>query len=340
MRLLLLLLVGCAADIDDDRDRDGAPDDVDCAPDDPAVFPGQVEDACDGLDTDCVEDPAEHDGDGDGYAECAGDCDDGARASHPGATEVCLDVYDRDCDGDPQNGCGRPFGALCGFVLNGFQGVGCLGHELNVDEPTCPAGYTLLDLAMDNAHAPQVDRMTTCVATDRPAVECTGSGDPTTACDPAATPQGLTCGLWSFAAPPVWEGVLGDGISCGRDLDLAARECPEGFGFYGFHNDGHFPGVGGVGVCVSRDATGAGFASGGGFVCDWSHTEEHTPDVSCPGGYHADPTPPGDVELGCDGGEQRRSSFQVCPPGCEGMVADWGAPCGEGWEICACSDPG
>jgi hypothetical protein len=38
------------------------------------------------------------DGDGDGYAVCAGDCDDGNRSIHPGAMETC-DGRDDDCNG-------------------------------------------------------------------------------------------------------------------------------------------------------------------------------------------------------------------------------------------------
>ena len=38
------------------------------------------------------------DNDGDGYSECAGDCDDANPALHPGAAEVC-DGRDNDCDG-------------------------------------------------------------------------------------------------------------------------------------------------------------------------------------------------------------------------------------------------
>src|SRR5262249_5623766 len=38
------------------------------------------------------------DNDGDGFSECAGDCNDANAAIHPGAAEVC-DGVDNDCDG-------------------------------------------------------------------------------------------------------------------------------------------------------------------------------------------------------------------------------------------------
>lgn len=54
MRLLLpvLLLAACAAD-DGDADHDGFPAGVDCADDDPFVYPGAPDDPGDGLDADC-----------------------------------------------------------------------------------------------------------------------------------------------------------------------------------------------------------------------------------------------------------------------------------------------
>ena len=43
--------------------------------------------------------PSGDDGDGDGYSEAAGDCDDGDPSVHPGTAEVCEDGLDNDCDG-------------------------------------------------------------------------------------------------------------------------------------------------------------------------------------------------------------------------------------------------
>ena len=47
------------------------------------------------------------DDDGDGYTECAGDCDDARAATHPGAAESC-DGLDNDCDGNVDEGAGAP----------------------------------------------------------------------------------------------------------------------------------------------------------------------------------------------------------------------------------------
>ena len=115
-----------------DSDGDGAIDLVDCAPDDPAVYPGALE-VCDGVDNNCdglADDDdgnlqpgpgeggatlyyADLDGDGaagnsvvdyfcaqpEGYALEATDCDDFNPAAFPGGTEVC-DGADNDCNGE------------------------------------------------------------------------------------------------------------------------------------------------------------------------------------------------------------------------------------------------
>ncbi len=80
-----------------DTDGDGVADSVDNCPDD--FNPDQTDsdedgfgDACDV----CVFD-AGNDGDGDGFCESEGDCNDGDAAINPGAEEVC-DGADNDCD--------------------------------------------------------------------------------------------------------------------------------------------------------------------------------------------------------------------------------------------------
>lgn len=85
-----------------DSDGDGAPDAVDCDPNDATVYPGGSQ-ACDGINNDCGDPswpaapPAEVDADRDGYRTCSGDCDDTAPSTFPGAQESCNGVDD-DCN--------------------------------------------------------------------------------------------------------------------------------------------------------------------------------------------------------------------------------------------------
>lgn len=74
-----------------DEDSDGYGSQDDCAPDDPTIYPGANETCDDGIDSDCAGDleSTEVDNDGDGFTECAGDCDDGDDNRFPDNPEAC-----------------------------------------------------------------------------------------------------------------------------------------------------------------------------------------------------------------------------------------------------------
>ena len=95
---------------DDDLDGDGFPNDIDCDPTDPTVYPNAAED-CDAVDSDCdgsvadefgdldgddVPDCVDPDVDGDGVPT-ADDCDDADPDNYPANPESC-DGQDNDCD--------------------------------------------------------------------------------------------------------------------------------------------------------------------------------------------------------------------------------------------------
>ena len=124
--------------VDEDDDEDGFPDDVDCQPLDPAIFPN-ADELCDGIDTDCDgsladefddfdedDDPdcTDLDDDNDGDPDLT-DCDDNAPTVYSGAPEVADNFVDEDCDGADTVTC---------FVDADLDGVGTpAGPTLEVD---------------------------------------------------------------------------------------------------------------------------------------------------------------------------------------------------------------
>jgi hypothetical protein len=119
-------------DVDGDGQYDVACGGVDCNDTDADVFPG-ADELCNTIDDNCnglVDEQAvdaqpfftDRDGDGfgapgvalqdcalpDGFAQVAGDCDDGRADTFPAADEVC-DGIDNDCDGRTDEGTRLPF---------------------------------------------------------------------------------------------------------------------------------------------------------------------------------------------------------------------------------------
>ncbi len=107
IELLVLILVGLLAGCSDgadiyDFDGDGAPDDQDCAPEDPSIHLGAPDDASNGVDNNCDGVPGV-DGDVDGFASVTSggsDCRDDDPSVNPEATEIPDNDTDEDCDGE------------------------------------------------------------------------------------------------------------------------------------------------------------------------------------------------------------------------------------------------
>jgi len=99
---------------EDDADGDGIAEcEGDCDDEDPSIYPGALE-LCDEQDNDCngLDDMGkpntpgqEDDADGDGLAECDGDCDDTREDIYPGQEDTPEDGIDQDCNGFDSASC-------------------------------------------------------------------------------------------------------------------------------------------------------------------------------------------------------------------------------------------
>ena len=122
---------------------------TDCDDLDPATYPGAPE-ACDGADNDCdTTVPADElDGDGDGAAECEGDCAPADSAIGPSADEDCDDTTDLDCDGDPTAGA-----TDTSTFYGDADGDSYGGTSFTIEACVQPAGYSATDDDCDDLDA-------------------------------------------------------------------------------------------------------------------------------------------------------------------------------------------
>jgi len=124
--------------VDPDDDGDGAEDDEDCAPKDPAIYPGAAE-VCNGKDDDC-------DGNVDngfssfqcGLGECLHTVDEckGGKPQYcnpfAGSTVESCDGKDNDCDGAVDEQLGQ---VVCGFGKCLHAVEACVGGQLQICDP-------------------------------------------------------------------------------------------------------------------------------------------------------------------------------------------------------------
>ena len=136
-----------------DLDGDGwTEDEGDCDDNDPNVNPDALDNDNDGEDENCNGeadedwvDPAEQDGDNDGYTVNDGDCDDGNPTVNPGATEVCDDI-DNNCDGSMSDLPTDQWEPNSSWNVGDLNAVNYLG-ELDDDSI----------IEIDNYHFPETD---------------------------------------------------------------------------------------------------------------------------------------------------------------------------------------
>jgi hypothetical protein len=126
---------------EDDADGDGVNDNLDCGPDDPAIYPGANEN-CDGIDNNCngVIDEGYSDLDSDGLKNCIdpdddddGDSDDSDCAPldgaiHAAAVEIC-DGLDNDCDGKEDEDMGT---LSCGKGICAHEILFCSNGQVQI----------------------------------------------------------------------------------------------------------------------------------------------------------------------------------------------------------------